>query len=167
MVQEHPAFVASSNLSFYHDRFVELKQVSTDQFFLGCYTSPGTAAMIWEPVNAKSAVGLAALFMVPYFQFFTVGGNFIGFTSNPDVDSFDSAHSAMTSEELASAGLQIDPSLSKGTSLFRQGSMLRTHSYYQFDEKDTCAEYSVVSDDLYGSSNWYCLMFKSLYPNSD
>jgi hypothetical protein len=109
----------------------ERKNVTPDQFFLGCFASAGWGSTIWSPTSTGSKVGTAALFFFPYVHFDSIWGNFAGFTGVPDLQ-FEAKHARMTSGELARAALPFppNPEISLGTSLFPQGSMLLLTSVY-------------------------------------
>jgi hypothetical protein len=129
----------------------ERKNVSPDQFFLGCFASAGWGSTIWSPTSTKSKVATATLFFFPYAHFFSIWGNFAGFTGVPDLQ-FKAKHASMTSGELARAALPVppNPENSLGTSLFPQGSMLLVESVY--------------SDECETWGNGYCEKYKSNCP---
>jgi hypothetical protein len=127
-------------------------EVTPDQFFVGCYFSPGFSSGAWSP-RKKTNAGLAVWWFIPYFHFNVIWGNICGYTGNRNAE-FRSEHATMTAAQLAREGLPAPPNEKngRGTTLFQQGSMLRTADVNKY----VCA----VPEQAFG----YCEKFLSNCP---
>lgn len=112
----------------FYKTMAEREEVTSNEFFLGCYEAAGFVSTSWNPSNG-AGFGLAVLSTLPYFHFSTMYSNFLGFTGMPD-RTFSAQHASMSPEELAIDTLLIPPNEdnSQGTSFLPQGSTLRTLS---------------------------------------
>ena len=106
--------------------------VTPDSFFIGCFAAAGWNADQWAPTS-KTNFGLAVLWFFPYFHFYTMWGNFAGFTAMEGIE-FNANHASLTAGELAREALPVVPSedTSGGTTLFPQGSMLQLEYSYDY-----------------------------------
>lgn len=103
-----------------------MDEVTPDEFFIGCYVQPGFTSAVWNP---ESTIGFVVLYLFPYFHFTSIYSNFIGYTGHPG-KTFTPIQANLSPEELAVALLPaLDESLSLGTTLFPQGSTLRSERY--------------------------------------
>lgn len=107
-------------------------EVKDDEFFLGCYVNAGIVSTAWYHPSTKSTLSRMILFMIPYFQFTMIWGNFLGMTSLPG-NKFNSKHMAMSSGQLAFHSLPSNFDESNTTyygTLMPAGSTINKQVYY-------------------------------------
>jgi hypothetical protein len=107
----------------------EQAMITPDDYFFGCSVAAGYGTTLW---NRDQKFGLGILFLFPYFHFYSVWGNILGYTAMPD-RKFSFNEAKMGAEELALKSLPGYPfskGSSNGSSLWYQGVTLRTSREY-------------------------------------
>lgn len=111
-------------------------QVSVDEIFTGCYVNPSFASKYYH------SSALAPLLAIPYFHFFTLYSNFIGYTMMPD-HRFGPKEASQSPEDLALKFITFSDSYHT-TTPFPSGSTLLLKSYYDWEEREKFAKENIV-----------------------
>ncbi|GFH45835.1 hypothetical protein CTEN210_02309 [Chaetoceros tenuissimus] len=111
-------------------------QVSVDEIFSGCFVNPSFASKFYH------SSALTPLLAIPYFHFFTVYSNFIGYTMMPD-HRFGPKESSQSPEDLALKFIALNES-HRTTTPFPSGSTLLLKSYYDWEEREKFAKENFV-----------------------
>jgi hypothetical protein len=141
-----------------------LEFTSSDEMFVGCYAEAGYASRIYNAAGPSNGMIAFTLYLNPYFHFFSMWGNILGYTAmSGNEHKFGFKEATKSPEELSLMALPAPPSMehantTTNSQLFAQGSTVVTPTYYLSSEydNDDLKYYDFNGDESYASRKDNC-----------